>query len=202
MEELQETSMKLDHIYQNLNFGENWFDYENFYKFIVQKFPTNSHFVEIGCWKGKSSSYMAVEIANSGKNILFDCIDTWKGSEEHLDINSSFYDSSAASDTLYDIFLTNMKPLEKYYNPIRSTSREASKLYKDNSLDFVFIDGDHSYDGVLQDIKLWDCKIKKGGIISGHDYSLNWPGVFNAVNYYYNINDIKIFNENCWYILK
>ena len=43
------------------------FDCEDFYKWVVEYFPTNSHFVEIGLGQGKSSAYMAVEIINSKK---------------------------------------------------------------------------------------------------------------------------------------
>lgn len=49
-------------------------------------------------------------------------------------------------------------------------SHEAAERIDDASLDFVFIDGDHSYEGVRQDIDLWLPKIRGGGIISGHDY--------------------------------
>ncbi len=65
----------IPHTYKNLNFGEDWFTYPDLYKEMVEKFD-NSIFVKIGSWKGKSSSYMATEIANSKKNIKFFCVDT------------------------------------------------------------------------------------------------------------------------------
>ena len=184
----------ISHIYDQTQFGEAWFTYPSFYKYIVQKFSNNSHFVEVGSWKGKSSAFMAVEIANSGKNIKFDCVDTWKGSEEHVE------DPFVKSDTLYQLFLNNMKPLERYYTPIRKTSEEASTLYSNNSLDFVFIDADHSYEQVQKDIKAWEPKIKNGGIIAGHDYN-SWPSVTQAVNDYYK-NTVKEFEGLCWFVQK
>ena len=48
--------------------------------------------------------------------------------------------------------------------------QDAVKDIEDSSLDFVHIDGDHSYDFVMQDIILWGRKVRIGGIISGHDY--------------------------------
>ena len=54
----------MEHFYQNL--GENWFTYPGLYSMVVDRFPTNSHFVEVGVWKGMSAVYMAVEIINSG----------------------------------------------------------------------------------------------------------------------------------------
>jgi predicted O-methyltransferase YrrM len=69
----------------------------------------------------------------------------------------------------------------------------------DNSLDFVYIDSDHSYDFVMLDIIKWGRKVKKGGIISGHDYfyDKNTSGrrakVTQAVNDYANVHGIKFY---------
>lgn len=57
----------MEHFYKTL--GENWFTYPTLYSNMVEKYPTNSHFVEVGTWKGMSAAYMAVEIINSGKDI-------------------------------------------------------------------------------------------------------------------------------------
>lgn len=53
---------------------------------------------------------------------------------------------------------------------IRSTSMDALKYFEDESLDFVYIDGDHSFKHIAADIEEWAKKVKKGGIVSGHDY--------------------------------
>jgi predicted O-methyltransferase YrrM len=53
---------------------------------------------------------------------------------------------------------------------IRKTSMEAVKDFEDESLDFVFIDGNHSFEYVIEDIAQWSKKVRKGGIVSGHDY--------------------------------
>jgi len=58
-------------------------------------------------------------------------------------------------------------------------STEATTLYEDNSLDFVFIDGSHLYEDVLADLQAWFPKVKKGGHIAGHDFP--WPNVKRAV---------------------
>lgn len=64
----------------------------------------------------------------------------------------------------------------------RQDSVEAAKYVHDASLDFVFIDAEHSYEGCTRDIAAWDPKVRKGGIVCGHDYSPNWPGVVRAVD--------------------
>ena len=56
------------------------------------------------------------------------------------------------------------------YGKIKMKSEEVVDLFKDDFIDMIYIDGDHRYDYVINDIKLWLPKIKKGGIIAGHDY--------------------------------
>jgi hypothetical protein len=52
----------------------------------------------------------------------------------------------------------------------RMFSHEAAPLFPDGSLDFVYIDGNHSFEAVTQDLELWWPKVKAGGLFSGHDY--------------------------------
>ena len=77
--------------------------------------------------------------------------------------------------------------LDKYecYTLVRTTSVEAAKLFEDGSQDFVFIDGAHDYKSVVEDIKAWYPKVRKGGILSGHDYyqgKSGGMGVIQAVD--------------------
>lgn len=53
---------------------------------------------------------------------------------------------------------------------IKDWSHKAVEQFEDESLDFVFIDGNHAYEYVVQDIALWSKKVRKGGIVYGHDY--------------------------------
>lgn len=147
-----------------------WFGPQDmcFYQMIVDQAPSSAHFVEVGSWKGRSSAYMTVAIVNSGKNIRFDCVDTWLGSEEHQ-LGQSFEDASVVQGTLFADFLHNMKPVQKYYRAVRKPSTEAAELYRDQSLDFVFLDAAHDYENVKSDIKSWLPKTKQGGILAGHD---------------------------------
>jgi hypothetical protein len=113
---------------------------------------------------------MAVEIINSKKQIKFDCIDTWEGSEEHRDPNSQHYEPVLnEKDGLYNLFLKNIEPVKHIINPIRKPSREAVLMYEDASLNFVFIDAAHDYENVCEDIKAWLPKVKPGGLLAGHD---------------------------------
>lgn len=62
--------------------------------------------------------------------------------------------------------------LEKYYNYefIEDFSVNAAERFDNDSLDFVYIDGDHSYEATLADLDAWYFKVKPGGIIAGDDY--------------------------------
>jgi hypothetical protein len=192
---------KMNHIYQNPEFGQDWFSYSNLYKIMVKKFPSGSKFVEVGCWKGKSSSFMAVEIFNSGKNIDFYCVDHFLGCAEHYDESDEYYDPDIYK--AYEIFTDNMKSLKDYYTLMKMSSLEAANNFKDRSLDFVFLDASHLYENVKNDIDAWKPKIKIGGIFAGHDYfSLGMEsgspfGVKRAVDEKLNPIIVSKF-ENCW----
>jgi len=64
---------------------------------------------------------------------------------------------------------------------IRKTSMEALEDIKDNSLDFVFIDGDHNFKHVAEDIFEWSKKVRDGGVVAGHDYCSTWPKAKNVI---------------------
>lgn len=183
----------MNHIYNQPQFGEDWFDYQDVYSEFARDCPDNGHIIEIGSWKGKSSVFMAVEIINSNKQIKFDCIDTWLGTANdqcHKDIIKNI------NNKLFEVFLQNIKPVNNIITPIRKTSEEASLLYEDESVDIIFIDADHSEEAVKKDINLWLPKVKKNGILAGHDY-FSWPGVQKAVNELIGNKNIKT-KTSCW----
>lgn len=191
----------MEHFYQNI--GEDWMDYQSLYSEMVNHFTDNSHFVEIGSWKGRSASYMAVEIFNSRKNIKFDCVDTWCGSVEHLDPNSFYFHQELITDKdwLYYQFLQNTRPVCDIITPIRMTSLDAVSLYENRSLDFIFIDASHEYEDVKKDIIGWYPKLKLGGIIAGHDYT-SYDGVKQAVDEILINKNLIVRLENSYWIHK
>lgn len=169
----------ISHFYDKIH---GWFSFAGIYSRMVDHFPDGAKFVEIGSWYGRSTAYMAVEIANSGKRIEFAAVDTWEGSEEHKPGGSVADRNIVAKGTIYDEFLRNMEQVKDFVLPYRMTSLQAASLMADRSLDFVFIDAAHDYDNVKADIAAWHPKVKLGGFIGGHDYTPSWPGVCQAVN--------------------
>jgi predicted O-methyltransferase YrrM len=132
-------------------------------------------------------------------------------------------------DTWPNIQIKNLaiERLDIYKNRckfIHSSSVNASKQFNNESLDFCYIDASHKYNNVKLDIKNWWCKVKPGGILCGHDYSINeklwlhknpdrktWPnkGTKKAVDEFVDENNLKIHIDimkdaqpTSWYIKK
>lgn len=170
----KEIIFNMEHFYQNI---EGWFSYEYIYKDIVEQASENSLFVEIGSFKGRSSAFMAVEIANSGKKIQFDCIDP-------MTLLGHYADSAVEKPQEFvgysaDQFHKRMEPVKGYYNLKQMTSLEAASHYADGSIDFLMIDGDHSFEGVKQDLLHFLPKMRAGGLIAGDDAFV--PEIVRAV---------------------
>lgn len=121
--------------------------------------------VEVGCFKGHFSK----EIADFFKTLYV--IDVWRplGDEYKDESNHSSHHNAYAEA------MKNIEGLENKVIMIRADSLHACDIFNDASLDFVYIDANHAYDFVKQDIKLWYPKVKKGGFLLGHDYlKLDW----------------------------
>ena len=169
-----------------------WFSYDKLYDEAVEKAPFKANFVEVGSWLGKSTNYLVDRIKESKKKIQFTTIDTFKGN-----LNESYYQKRVESfggDAFYE-FVDNTVISNNYdkFDIIKDTSENASKQFSNDSIDFIMLDGDHSYENTINDIKLWYNKVKPGGYITGDDYNV-FPSVTKAVNdYFYNqINKVEL----------
>lgn len=107
----------------------------------------------IGVEVGSEQGYNAVEIAKQYKGELH-CVDIWKDGKGFI----------------VD-FLHNTKGLNVHHHVIDSVA--GAQRFADESLDFVYIDDDHSYEGVKRSFNAWLPKVRIGGIVSGHDYGIN-----------------------------
>lgn len=171
----------MEHFFENIH---GWFMAKQLYADAVAGAQDGDIFVEIGAWKGRSAAFMAVEIINSGKAITFNVIDHWKGSD-HPDHH---FDPDVVGGTLFDTFKRNLSPINEHnrrgliLNPIRLPSQTAVHQFTDNSLTFVFIDGEHDYENVKADIAAWKAKVRPGGVLAGDDYGNHFPGVIQAVD--------------------
>lgn len=156
--------------------------------------------VEVGSYYGASS----VIFATTGVKI--DCIDAW--SDEVSDI---IYDTIDENETKLNVKITeeDFKYIEslfdanteKYFciNKIKGNAKLLVHEYEDNSLDCVYIDANHNYADVRDDIEKWYPKIKNGGWLCGHDITLK--GVTQAVTEKFQLFP-HTFKDSSWAIKK
>jgi predicted O-methyltransferase YrrM len=131
---------------------------------MIEQANDDSLFVEIGSYKGKSTAFMCVEIANSVKKIRFECIDPMELMGGYLNMPQDEKDGYS-----FEEFTQRLESVKDHYKLNRMTSNDAVKLYEDGSIDFLLIDGDHSYQGVYDDIVNYLPKMRSGGLIVGDD---------------------------------
>jgi len=143
-----------------------FFDFEVFYDEMVDKFP-NGHFVEVGCWFGKSSVYLLEKIKEENVNIIVDFVDTWEGQP-----NVEFQLNVLKEKDVYAEFLNNIHKADPNYSGQvwKTTSVLAAQEYEDASLDAIFLDDDHRYEFIYAGIQAWLPKVKNGGYLAGHDF--------------------------------
>jgi len=84
-------------------------------------------------------------------------------------------------EELFKFTLSRLSRFGDRYRHVRATSEEAAAMI--GEIDFVYIDADHTYDGVWRDLRVWFPKVRRGGLVGGHDYDHpNFPGVKRAVD--------------------
>ncbi len=113
---------------------------------------------EIGVYKAEFTE----KLAKTGLKIYG--IDPW--------IIYKYFDNPRGQKRMDFLYEHSLRVLKPYPNAtlIRKTSMEAVKDFPDNSLDFVYIDANHEFKYIAEDLYEWTKKIKRGGIVSGHDY--------------------------------
>jgi len=165
--------------------------------------PSDNFIVEVGSYLGRSASYMAMGSLISGKKgvwavDMFPRKADWylgadgyyhiKGSDYYLEERvykerEAFFYGDHIYDSTMDIFKDVIRKigLEQHIEPFKGTSMEYAKR-RQTPLRMVFIDGDHTYDGVRKDVFALSDMIVENGYLCFHDYSDNFPGVVRAVD--------------------
>lgn len=155
--------------------------------------------VEVGVYKGRFSR----TLCKGNPELELTGVDAWAVYGDYKDYkvddlcNKAFEEAKARTGK-YNVKL------------IRAFSMDAVKIFEDESLDFVFIDANHDYEHVVEDIAAWSKKVRKGGLVVGHDYfknpELNF-GVMEAVDGWcsaYNIKPLFLWRDKCpsWMYVK
>ena len=149
--------------------------------------------IEIGCLYGDTTQYLL----NYFPNLQLIGIDPY---ENYNDWNHELKNREKE----IDILAKKVNQYKDRFALLKTSSDKAHPFLADNSFDFVFIDGLHTYDQVLIDCKNYYSKIKSGGILAGHDYYVI-EEVRNAVNEFAkecNILTIKHTDRDVWYWAK
>jgi hypothetical protein len=148
---------------------------------------------EIGVYQGNLSRLLLKNIPG----LTLYMIDSWA---------NDTYKDNPKLHKIYDLncftsFKMALEISNKYKNRtilFMGTSIKASTILEKETLDFVFIDANHTYEDLKIDTNIWLPKVKKGGYICGHDYgNKDWPGVKQAVDEIF--PDAEIDTDFTWF---
>lgn len=137
--------------------------YDRLLRTLPQDAP--STFVEVGAFQGRSTCYLGVEILRSGKPVTLHVVDSFVG-----------WDGVPQGADLMGFFAKHVRPVREALRhrflvwPLPSVEKAAE--FDDESVDVVFLDGDHAYDAVSADIDAWWPKLKSGGFMAGDDFNM------------------------------
>lgn len=132
-------------------------------------------YVELGTWFGASAIAVARSVRRWGGTVT--CIDTWAG-----ELNDDGGSVGGKSPLMLMSCARAMVEagVSASVRLVPAMTSEAAKYWTE-PIDFLYIDADHSYEGVLADLQAWVPHVKKGGVVAGDDYNHpRYPGVKRA----------------------
>jgi hypothetical protein len=146
---------------------------------LLNELPRSSIGAEIGVWKGGFAEKM---LATAQPRQLH-LIDPWRFFDDTDHASAWYGGTSAKNQQNMDRIFADV--LDRFEDEIRrgivvvhrETSSDAAHTFPDDYFDWIYIDGDHNYDPVKEDLEIYGRKVKPGGLICGDDYSLGgWWG--------------------------
>jgi predicted O-methyltransferase YrrM len=141
--------------------------------------------VEIGSYSGEGT----IVLSKYFKEVL--AVDPWQNGYDPDDVASH----QCPMDEVFNAFQDRTKGLGNVTFS-RGKSMDALEFVADGSLDLVYVDGDHRYEGALADLKGWLPKIRKGGCMTGHDFS--FPTVQKALSEVFKGEYLALFQGDSW----
>jgi len=176
----------------------NWFP-DSHRSFVLKQlslqFELNvKNFVEVGVFHGINTLFLKDLFPETH----FYLIDPWEINSDYIKDEAVPVTTDANKMNNAYSFIVSQYEKNPNFTILKTKSVEGAKLVPDD-LDIVFIDGNHSYDSVKEDIITWLPKVRKNGILAGHDYKDNFPGVKKAVDEIFDKNVI-LRGDNTWAI--
>lgn len=152
--------------------------------------------LELGVWYGVNMGHILEECPNV--RLLY-------GVDPYLPYQDwNRYIDKGMMDAAYQSARTIADNFYNRADILKMTSAEAADRFHGSQLDFIFIDGDHSYERCYEDLNLWYDHVRPGGLFSGHDFSL--PGVNKALLQFRTERKIKgffkVIPNDVWYWIK
>jgi len=148
---------------------------------------TDYTMIEIGSYMGEST----MMFASTGLFSTIYSIDPLDGYEEFNEMHNYSW------EFVRDEFTKNTKYFDSIVH-LQDFSYNVIDKFENDSIDFIYIDGSHSEENVRRDLELYLPKLKKNGIIAGHDYlELVWPDLVKVVTDVVGKPD-KIFSDTSW----
>lgn len=118
---------------------------------------------------GVQNGYFSEAILNVWQGSRLYSVDPWREFPDtsYVDISNV---SQNEQDQYYRKTAERLKRFGARSHILRQTSKEAVENFEDGQLDFVYLDAQHHYEAIKEDIALWYPKVRKGGLLAGHDY--------------------------------
>lgn len=149
--------------------------------------------IEIGCYAGESTQVFA----DSGVFGRLYCIDPWQMGYDPDDAAGD--EHIVEAEQLFDSRFKDSDIITK----VKLKSHDAVSMFEDCSIDFIYIDGNHQYQAVKQDLTDYVPKVKSGGVIAGHDYMYKaTPGVAKAVDEFFGVQPLRRYLDCSWVYIK
>jgi Predicted O-methyltransferase len=146
--------------------------------FLAERARESKVVIEVGSYLGRSTRAMA---DNSKKDTKIYCVDPWKGSVVNDDGIVAFDVDSSTRAGFYNNLAGYVNAGRVIMCEYRFSEWPGILTPKQYDCDFLFIDGDHRYPNVIEDINI--ALTFQPRILAGHDYSCQyWPGVKKAVD--------------------
>ena len=157
---------------------------------LMSQIPVNeiSNIVEVGVCKGDNAEWLI----NRFNPEHIGLVDAWKcfqrkskpfyfdESNEREDVVENYFGGNIYEQETFDNLYKRVKfrfsDFEEKVKIMKMSSSEASKKYQDKSLDLIYVDADHSYEAVLDDLFYWGSKLRDGGYFVLNDHTINADG--------------------------